>query len=609
MKILDKYSNDTELIHKIIVTSYLAINKISVDNNVYIKSLILTPDQIQSVRNLHNIDNINVTTLDDMIEVFEMLIPKNDVVTNGAVYTPKYIKQYIISKVISYLNRPLKDCRISDISCGCGGFIFELTKTIKNQTKKSYSKIFSENIYGLDVCQYSVERAKILLSLLAITDGEDEYSFNFNLQVGNALKFNWNSSDQVSINNEYFDAIIGNPPYVRAKHIDKETKSLLKDWNVTKSGNPDLYIPFFEIGLTALKPNGILGYITVNTFYTSVNARELRKYLASNGFNLEIIDLGGQKIFRNKSTYNCICFVVKEENTHLKYAKATASQIADNVTLKTNKIPFSSLNNQKGWLLSTDKIIYNINKIQNCGKTLDELYKIKNGIATLANNIFIFNPIYETEKHYLINYENKLYSIEKQLCRDIIKPNIIKSEKDLFAKMEKLLFPYHIENNKLTPFKENYFKQEYPLAYEYLLEQKDDLLKRDKGINKKYDWYLFGRTQALLDHGSKILFPYMSNKPLFVITQQKDLLLYCGYAIYCEDVYELKILKKILESNIFWYYLVNTSKPYANGYYSFAKNYVKNFSVCELSSDEKEYVITASKDELDKFLRQKYGLK
>jgi hypothetical protein len=71
----------------------------------------------------------------------------------------------------------------------------------------------------------------------------------------------------------------------------------------------------------------------------------------------------------------------------------------------------------------------------------------------------------------------------------------------------------------------------------------------------------------------------------------------------------LKVLKRILESKVFEYYMANTSKPYSAGYLSYAKNYVKNFGICKLSKNEKYFLSNgATKDEIDKFLINKYGL-
>ncbi len=74
-------------------------------------------------------------------------------------------------------------------------------------------------------------------------------------------------------------------------------------------GHPDLYIPFFEIGLTLLKEKGMLGFITMNTFFKSVNGRALRGYFQSKNYDLKIVDFGSTQVFQSKPTYTCVCLI------------------------------------------------------------------------------------------------------------------------------------------------------------------------------------------------------------------------------------------------------------------------------------------------------------
>lgn len=152
------------------------------------------------------------------------------------------------------------------------------------KTKKTLKIFFKENIFGVDIQSYSVDRAKILLSLLAITEGEDAKEFEFNLHTGNSLNFDWTKNNK---NFKGFGLILGNPPYVYSRNMDKQTKALVKNWSVCSTGHPDLYIPFFQIGYELLAKNGVLGFITVNTFMHSVNGRALRKYFTENKVSLK----------------------------------------------------------------------------------------------------------------------------------------------------------------------------------------------------------------------------------------------------------------------------------------------------------------------------------
>src|SRR5690606_28485906 len=118
-----------------------------------------------------------------------------------------------------------------------------------------------------------------------------------------------------------------------------------------------------------------------------------------------------------------------------------------------------------------------------------------------------------------------------------------------------------------------------------------------------------GRTQALTDKGKKLMFPYMAKHPHFVYTDNAEMLIYCGYAIFSESEKELKVLKRILESDVFDYYMHKTSKPYASGYFSYAKNYVKHFGVVQLSHSEKERLLgLIDVQSINEFIIEKYNI-
>jgi hypothetical protein len=131
-------------------------------------------------------------------------------------------------------------------------FLINASRILKQKTEKSYKQIFERNIFGVDIQTYSVKRTEILLSLLAITEGEDEEKFNFNLYPGNSLEFNWQEHNAQIKKNKGFDLILGNPPYVYLRNMDARTKELIKKWSVCSTGHPDLYIPFFQIGYELL---------------------------------------------------------------------------------------------------------------------------------------------------------------------------------------------------------------------------------------------------------------------------------------------------------------------------------------------------------------------
>lgn len=609
---LESIDTDEILVDKLITSMFIEMNKIEINNNIFLKNFIVLT--VKEKKYLKTFENILKTisqkfSFELLIDIFEYLISPAKQQTNGAVYTPKIIKDYIIQQTTAEISKPLSEIIGADIACGCGAFLYSLALKIHQKTNQSIVQIIENQIFGLDISESSIYRAKILLTLLALSKGEDKAAINFNLYTANSLDFDWHTVERVKENGG-FDIIVGNPPYVRAKNLDPKSKKLLKNWQVTKTGNPDLYIPFFEIGLVNLAVNGKLGYITINSFYRSVNARSLRVYFEEKQIQARIIDFGHEQIFANKLTYTCLCFLSNKKNASVQFAKSTLDSL-DNLTQKDfTNIPYNSLNSHRGWLLNNTKAIKNIQKIENCGTPLGELFTIKNGIATLSNHTYIFKPIDENEDFFFLEKNSKKYSIEKGICRDIIKPNILKHEYEIPEIKEQVIYPYTNGITPLSLMKEDFLKNNFPNAYQYLESFKELLSERDKGNGDYGAWYAFGRTQALTDKGLKLMFPYIAKDPHFVYTDQKDMLIYCGYAIFSDSEKELLVLKKLLQSEVFNYYMQNTSKPYASGYYSYAKNYVKNFGVCDLLENEKNEVLSLNKvKDINQFFIDKYQIK
>ena len=158
-----------------------------------------------------------------------------------------------------------------------------------------------------------------------------------------------------------------------------------------------------------------------------------------------------------------------------------------------------------------------IKKIEGVGTPLGKKYPIRNGLATLANsNIYIFLPVHEDEYFYYHKYKNKIYKIEKSICKDIIKPNVIKDENDLSSKMEKIIFPYMLHesncNNskvnigKIKLIEEKEFTKNYPEAYSYLSDYRIILKNRDKGERKRIrEMVCFRKITRIINRRNKVI--------------------------------------------------------------------------------------------------------
>jgi len=605
-KYLSQYSTTPKDVDRLIISAFLEINKLKPKKNNLLNAYSINSENKEEHSFLLEFVSIvfsdtKVFGFEELIELFEFVISPEDRIINGAIYTPQNIRTFIVSEAFKKIKSIDDSIKISDIAMGCGGFLFNASIELKKKTGKTYSKIFRNHIFGLDIQEYSVNRTKLLLSLLALQSGEDIEEFQFNLFQGDSLDFDWTTAI-TDFNG--FSIILGNPPYVCARNLDKETKEKLKNWEVCQSGNSDLYIPFFQIAIENLAENGTLGFITMNSFFKSLNGRALRDYFQRNELAISIIDFGSEQVFKSKNTYTCICFIENKEQQFISYTESATKKLAGKLTFK--KIKYNILDSKKGWNLKDNKTI---SKIESTGIPFGELYQTRHGIATLKNDIYIFRPIDEDENFFYLQ-NGSLYKIEKGICKDIVNSNKLSREVSLNNLKEKVIFPYD-QQEKPKLLDENLMKESFPEAYKYLQNKRKILGERDKGKGNYEKWFAFGRTQSLEKIKNKMFFPkYSDRTPNFIINSDDDLLFYNGLAVVGSSETEMEIIKKIMESSIFWYYIKTTSKPYSSDYYSLNGNYIKHFGVCELTDKEKKFLIEETDQNiLNEFFEDKYELK
>lgn len=607
---LKNYTQEVSSINRLLVSTYIYLKKVEVKKNKKIKKLLIQKkdkEEYQSLNEFNNlIKNIDRSfNYEALLELFEFVISPSDKLVNGAIYTPKNIRDFITNESFKNYEKNISNAKIVDISCGCGGFLIDAVKKLKENTDKSYKQIFKDNIFGVDIQEYSIDRTKILLSLLAIENGEDEESFNFNLYAENSLKFNLKEENIYIKRNGGFDIILGNPPYVCSRNMDEETKLLMSDWESCKTGHPDLYIPFFEIGYKLLNENGILGYITVNSFLKSVNGRAIRKFFQENNVDLKIIDFGSEQLFSSRMTYTSICFIRKIESSTISYKSLNSKELLKKFKFEQHK--YKDIDNPNGWYITNRNFVKNL---ENIGTPFGKIYDTKSGIATLKNKIYIFKPINNFDdgtEYFFIDEEIK---IEKNICKKIVNSNLLVKTNKIDNLVERIIFPYEYdENNSIKVMSEDKLKTNFPYAYKYLSDNRIELKSRDKGKGKNYKyWYGFGRNQSLDRVRYKLLFPQLAKDGFkSCLVDDEDLYFYNGMAAMAEDKKDLEVLEKLFMTNIFWKYVTSISKPYASNYYSLGRNYIKDFGVYSFSEAEKKYLFSENNiNNLNSFVNKLY---
>ncbi len=124
-----------------------------------------------------------------------------------------------------------------------------------------------------------------------------------------------------------FDVVIGNPPYVNIRKLDKNFKGKYKESFVSATGQYDLYVLFIEKALSlSKKHSGLVSYITPNKFLISGYGNGIRKIIAEESCLLDFIDYSKERVFETASVYPvvfllqnraCKRFDIKQEDYNL----------------------------------------------------------------------------------------------------------------------------------------------------------------------------------------------------------------------------------------------------------------------------------------------------
>jgi type I restriction-modification system DNA methylase subunit/predicted type IV restriction endonuclease len=482
-------------------------------------------------------------------------------------------------------------------------------------TTDERKRILLNNIYGVDIDHQAVEVTKLSL-LLKVLEGEDEQSIgkqmimfqgrvlpdlSNNIKCGNSLigpdfykhqqmsfideeeifrlnAFDWNVEFAEMMKNGGFDAVIGNPPYVRQEGLSDFKPYFEKRYSVY-NGVADLYVYFIEKGVSLLKSGGFFSYIVANKWFRSNYGKPLRQWMKQQHI-IEIIDFGDMPVFKQATTYPCI--LVIQKNIPAKTFRAAVIKTLDFTDLQAHvrkhcyDVRQDALD-ESGWSLVNRRTQDVLDKIRNAGIPLGEYVdgKIYYGIKTGLNEAFVID---NTTREKLIADDPKSAEVIKPFLagRDIKRYTPLYSEKYL------ILFPRGFTNLESadTGRQWDWMRKTYPAIAAHLEPFKEKAEKRyDKG---DYWWELRACDYYTEFEKQKIIVPEIVKSASYA---------YDTDGFYSNDKTTIipttdKYLLGLVGSKTLDYYMHFISSTKQGGYFEYKPMYVSKLPIHTINFDD-----------------------
>lgn len=420
-------------------------------------------------------------------------------------------------------------------------------------TTAERKRILLNNLYGVDIDAQAVEVTKLSL-LLKVLEGEARElqgkQMNFervlpdlgkNIKCGNSLigsdfyaqpnlpefdeearykinAFDWAHEFAEIMSAGGFDAVTGNPPYVRIQTLKEsglQAADYLKvNYRAAAVGNYDLYVCFVERARSLLNAHGILGFILPHKFFNAEYGRPLRDLIAQGRSLREVVHFGAHQVFAGATTYCCLLFVTATRNAHFQYSDVRNLEEWRKMGTAVSEAVASDELVAPVWNFAVGPDAGLVKRLKLHRPLLGEIADIFVGLQTSADDVFMLRLISRAKDTARVWSDALGAEVEIENCwlRAVVSGSDVQGYVPL-RPAHVFLFPYRVTNERaeLVSFPE--LEARSPLTAAYLLRNRGRLEARESGKFAGEGWHRFGRSQNLgIQSRSKLCVPRLVDR-------------------------------------------------------------------------------------------------
>jgi len=473
--------------------------------------------------------------------------------SDGATYTPMAFAKFVAEQMLQAAELPKSGkIRVLDPACGDGALLDALIKNLPPAFGKRVEAVGYDT--DPEAIRVAFQRLRQDFPDLDVhLERKDFLEHVLNLQSAGDLF----SAGEVQ---EPFHLVIANPPYVRTQIMGaQQAQQLSQSFGLT--GRVDLYYAFL-LGISqVLADDGVTGVITSNRFMTTKSGQAVRRAMLSRFRILHAWDFGDTKLFdaavlpsvllargtpdsQQSHTIGIAYSSIYETNdTAIAEAEDVLSALnADNDTViaipdgRHFHVRHGVLDNggdpEGIWRVATQATDQWLAIVEaNTWETFRRIGKIRVGVKSTADKVFIRNDWC------------KLPEGRPELLRPLITRKCARRFKAVLPEntkhIKEILYPHEMtEKGRVAVDLGG-----YPKTASYLEKHRDALEARTYLIEAGRKWYeLWVPQNPAAWPSPKLVFPDISNKPIFWIDTDGGVVNGECYWLQCENKDEQDLL-------------------------------------------------------------------
>lgn len=380
-----------------------------------------------------------------------------------------------------------------------------------------------------------------------------------------------------------FDAVIGNPPYVRVQELrqsDPSTAEFLGLRYRSAVKNFDIYLPFFEIGLSVTK--GQVSYIAPNKWFATDYGEGIRRLVREQKALARVVDFGDFQLFPDATNYTCIASLSRKPKDSFAYVDASSGEIG-----REESLPMKTLSSDgRVWSFARGPEAALLEKLMNGPfPVLKDLRdRAFQGLRTSDNDVYVLRAAEPSKKGLmpvLSRATGEVHQIETPLLKPLLSGEDIRAF-SLLHRDQWILLPYDLSGPEPALFSEKRLRGEYPGGWRYLKACEARLRARERGRMDGPDWwaYIYPKNLDQFEQ-PKVMLPGYNDKPSAGLDIEGRFYHVSGYSITLKKnaPIDLACLVCLLNSDLLYWFLMKTGVALQRGFAEFRPQYLDGLPI------------------------------